>query len=175
MKKTFIAGSATIILAATPVFGVFATNPSDVVDTLTITVAEVCELTRTSGGGSYTATMTASDYEEQFGTSTIKALCNSGSGYDVTGVFNALSGSVSGSIPYQASAPVAGTNGYTAVKGAYSSTDYLTSGTTGNLISTNGPDTASGTSAQVSYKVATAANIAAGTYTGSAVYTLVKK
>ena len=176
MKKTLIASIASVTFAAMPIMGVFAAanDPAAVEDTLSVTVDEICNFTRPTGSGSYTKTMTAGALDESFGTSTYKVVCNVAGGYYVSAGFTALTGSVSGSIPYQASAPSGGTSGWTAVKGASSSTTYLAA-TGAKLIETNGPDTSSGTSQQVSYKVATASNIAQGSYQGTATYTLVKK
>ena len=49
MKKTLIAGAASVALAAMPVVGVFATAPingSPIVDTLNITVSDACSFSR---------------------------------------------------------------------------------------------------------------------------------
>lgn len=174
MKKGLIISVASFALAAMPIMGVFAADPSAVVDNLSVTVDEICTFTRTTGNGNYTNTMAASAVNNSFGTSTFTAVCNAGSGYTVAAVFTALTGSVSGSIPYAASAPSAGTNRWTAVKGASSSTTYIAA-SNGTLMDTSGPDTSTGTVQQVSYKVSTASNIAQGSYTGTATYTLSQK
>lgn len=175
MKKSIIAGTASAVFALTPVFGVFATaDPSSVTDTLKVTVDDTCSLTRSAGSASLTQSMTANQLKNDFGTSTITSVCNAGSGYKVTGTFIALAGPGSNSIPYQTTAPAAGTSGWTAVLGNSSSTSFIISGTAGNVHSTNTADTSSGHDAVISYKVATADNIAAGTYTGTATYVLVQ-
>lgn len=174
MKKTIIAGTASAVFALTPVFGVFATaDPASVADTLKVTVDDTCALSRTGGSASLTHTMTANQLKADFGYSEIKSTCNNASGYKVTGTFNALADGTK-TIPYQATAPSAGTSGWTAVLGNSSSTSYITSGTAGNVHSTNTADTAAGHTATVSYKVATADNIAAGTYVGTATYVLLQ-
>ena len=40
MKKSIVAGAASLVLAAMPVVGVFAADPDAVVDTLTVNVNE---------------------------------------------------------------------------------------------------------------------------------------
>ena len=174
MKKSLIVSVASLALAAMPIMGVFAADPSAVVDNLSVTVDEICTFTRTTGNGNYTNTMAANAVNNNFGTSTFTAVCNAGSGYTVAAVFTALNGSVSGSIPYAASATSAGTNRWTAVKGASSSTTYIAA-SNGTLMDTSGPDTSTGTVQQVTYKVSTATNIAQGSYTGTAKYTLSQK
>ena len=176
MKKTIIAGTASAVFALTPVFGVFATgtqaaDPASVADTLKVTVDDTCSLTRSGGSASLTHTMTASQLKTDFGYSEIKSVCNNASGYKVTGTFNALADGTK-TIPYQTTAPAAGTSGWTAVLGSSSSTSYITSGTAGNIHITNTADTSAGHTATVSYIVATASDIAAGTYVGTASYVL---
>ena len=175
MKKSLIIGASSLVFAAAPVFGVFAANPA-VQDTLTVTVDEICTFTRNSGGSGATISnsMTAGALNANFGTNTFKAVCNAGSGYSVAAVFTALTGSVSGSIAYSATTPTAGSGTWTAAKGGSSSTDNLAA-SNAKLIDKSGPDTSSGTSQQVTYKVSTQNDIAQGTYTGTAKYTLTQK
>ena len=173
MKKSLIIGASSLVFAAAPVFGVFAaTNPSAVQDTLTVTVDEICTFTRNSGGSGATIsnTMTAGALNASFGSNTFKAVCNAGSGYSVAAVFTALSGSVSGSIAYSATTPTAGSGTWTAT---VSGSNIAASG--GKLMNTSAPDTSAGTSATVTYKVSTQSDIAQGTYTGTATYTLTQK
>ena len=151
-----------------------ASDPAAVVDTLTVTVDEICTLTRTAGTGTYTASMQPNKTNMALGTSEFTAVCNSPSGYQVVAAFTALTGSINGSIPYAASKPTTSTKKWTAVKGESSSTTYLaTSGA--KLMDTDGPDTSEGTVQKVSYKVSTGAGLANGTYTGTATYTLTQK
>lgn len=174
MKKSLIIGASSLVLAATPVFGVFAaTNPAAVTDNLSVTVDEICTFTRVTGGSGATISnsMTAGALNSNFGSNTFKAVCNAGSGYSVSAVFTALTGSVSGSITYSATTPTSGSGTWTAAKGGTSSTDNIAA-SNGVLMSKNGPDTSAGTSQQVTYKVSTQSNIAQGTYTGTAKYTL---
>ena len=174
MKKSLIIGASSLVLAAAPAISAFAasSNPTAVVDNLSVTVDEICTFTRNSGGSGATIskTMTAGALNANFGSNTFKAVCNGGKGYSVTAVFSALSGSVSGSIAYSATTPTAGSGTWTAT---VSSSNIAASG--GKLMDTAGPDTSAGTSATVTYKVSTQSDIAQGTYTGTAKYTLTQK
>lgn len=171
MKKSFIISTASFVLAAMPIMGVFAADgdPNPVTDNLTVTVEGICTFTRTNGNGSYTKTMEASKYDAAFATSTFKAVCNADDGYTVKATFTALTGSVSGSIPFQTTTPSAGTSGWATLKGTSGST-YVSNNTT--LFSNSGADTSAGTSQAVTYRVATGSDIAQGSYTGRATYTL---
>lgn len=173
MKKSLIIGATSLVLAATPVFGVFATtgDPAAVADDLSVTVDEICNFTRSSGNGSYSKGMSASAYDNNFGNTTLKVVCNADDGYTVKAVFTALS-ATNGSIPYANSTPAAGTSSWAALKGTSGST-YLSNN--GNVINTSTADTSAGTSQPVRYQVATADNIAQGTYQGTATYTLTQK
>ena len=173
MKKSLIIGASSLVLAATPVFGVFAasSNPSAVVDDLSVTVTEICTFERTSGNGNYSKGMSANAVDLNFANSTLKAVCNADDGYTVKGVFTALN-ATNGSIAFGTKKPVAGTSSWAALKGTSGSTYFSSNG---NVISTSAADTSSGTSQAVRYQVATADNIAQGTYTGTATYTLTQK
>ena len=48
MKKSLIMGATSLVLAATPVFGVFAAtgDPAAVTDNLKVTVTEICRVLR---------------------------------------------------------------------------------------------------------------------------------
>jgi hypothetical protein len=171
MKKTLIMGATSLVLAATPVFGVFAAtgDPSAVTDNLKVTVTEICTFTRSSGNGSYSKSMLANALDDNFANTTLKAVCNADDGYKVVGTYTALAGTPGGSIPFGTTKPAAGTSSWAVLKGTTGST-YLTNN--GNIISKSGADTSAGTSQAVRYQVATADNIAQGTYTGTATYTL---
>ena len=176
MKKTLIMGATSLVLAATPVFGVFAAtgDPAAVTDNLKVTVEEICTFTRTTGEGTYEKTMQANKLDTQFGTTTFKAVCNGDDGYSVAAVFTALAGSVSGSIAYSATTPTAGSGTWTATLGAYTATTNMAA-SGAKLIDKSTADDVNGTSQQVSYKVSTQATIAQGTYSGTATYTLTQK
>ncbi len=171
MKKSLIIGASSLILATTPVFGVFATtgDPAAVTDNLSVTVEEICTFTRSSGNGSYSKGMSANGVDLNFANTTLKAVCNADDGYKVVGVYTALAGTPGGSIPFGTTKPAAGTSSWAVLKGTSGST-YLTNN--GNVITKSGADTSSGTSQAVRYQVATADNIAQGTYQGTATYTL---
>lgn len=168
MKKSLIISANSLTLALMPIMGVFAAtgDPAQLTDNLSVTVTEICTFTRTDGDGDYADTMAASAYDASFATSTFKAVCNADDGYTVKAVFTALAGSQSGSIPYSTTAPAAGYNRWSALKNSSIMENNS------NLISTNTADTSAGTSATVLYRVSTAADIAQGSYVGTATYTL---
>lgn len=191
MKKALIAGAASVALAAMPVVGVFAEDNTSITDNFSLTIAPSCNLTRAAAGdaftmsgatsGSYvtdavTYTLSAASANQKYtaGTSTLKVICNNQTGYKLTGTFSALTSNVkdaSGNditIPYSAAAVEAGTAGWT----AYTSSNYYTSGASGNILSSNTVSAAAGDTKAVTYDIATASNQAAGTYTGTASYSL---
>ena len=176
MKKSLILGATSLVLATTPVFGVFAAtgDPSAKVDNLSVNVEEVCSFERTTGNGNYTNSMTAGALNANFGSSTFKAICNADDGYSVAAVFTALTGSVSGSITYSETTPTAGSGTWTATLGGTSATDNMAA-SGAKLIDKNTADDANGTTQQVTYKVSTQATIAQGSYQGTAKYTLTQK
>lgn len=168
MKKTVIAGVASFAFAATPVFGVFATNPT-VTDTLTVTVAGVCTFARTTGSATYEKTMTAGQLDTSFGSSTFTANCNNGSGYSISATFSSLTFTgATNSIAYSATTPTSGSGTWTAAK------DGTTNlAVTGAVLGTrNTQDPSGGSTYSVTYKVGLLANQPKGTYTGTAVYAL---
>lgn len=169
MKKTLIAGAASLAFAATPVFGVFATNPAALTDTLTVTVAVSCTFARTAGESTYAKTMTANQLDEEFGTSTFTSHCNNGSGYTVTPTFTSLTFTGAAQpITYSTTTPTAGSGTWTATLSGASSN--LTSGTAMSTQSSQDP--AAGRTLTVIYKVGLKNNQAKGTYTGTASYQL---
>ena len=176
MKKSLIMGATSLVLATTPVFGVFAAtgDPAALTDNLSVTVEEICTFSRTTGSGNYSNSMTANALNANFGTSTFKAICNADDGYSVAAVFSALAGSVSGSIAYSATTPTAGSGTWTATLGASSATNNMAA-SGAKLIDKSTADDANGTTQQVTYKVSTQATIAQGTYEGTAKYTLTQK
>lgn len=169
MKKTLIAGAASLALAATPVFGVFATNPAALTDTLTVTVAVSCNFTRTTGEGTYSKTMTANELDLEFGSSTFTSKCNNGSGYSITPTFTDLTFSGATSpIAYNTTTPTAGSGTWTATLGT--ATTNLTSGTAFGAQTSQDP--AAGRTYTINYKVGLKNNQPKGTYTGKATYQL---
>ena len=172
MKKTLIAGAASLAFAATPVFGVFATNPAALTDTLTVTVAVSCTFSRTTGEGTYAKTMTANELDPSFGTSTFTSHCNNGTGYTITPTFTSLTFSGAAQpIAYSTTTPTAGSGTWTAqIEGGAN-----IAATNGVLMNTNQQDPVGGTTATVIYKVSLNDDQAQGTYRGTATYTLAQK
>ena len=175
MKKAVIAGAASAILAAMPVVGAFAAT--SVYDIINVTVTDECTFNRTAGEGTYNVTMLANAINEGFGSSTFTASCNfadqsqpgaEGSDIQVTASFASLM-SGSNEIPYSDGAITAGTAGWNASKGDRLA-DAIAIANGADLI--NASDVFTSQSATVWYSVATASNQAAGTYTGTATYTL---
>ena len=169
MKKTLIAGAASLAFAATPVFGVFADNPAALTDTLTVTVATSCTFERTTGTGTYAKTMLANKVDAEFGSSTFTSHCNNGKGYKITPTFTSLSFTGAAQpITYATSTPTAGSGTWTAKLSGSSSS--LTSGTA--FGSQTSQDPTAGRAVTILYTVSTKSNQAKGTYTGTATYQL---
>lgn len=169
MKKTLIAGAASITLAAMPVMGVFAAT--SVIDEITANVSDTCTLNRTAGQGVYATTLLKDSVSENFATSTFTATCNfdpSGNDLEVTASFSSLD-SGADSIPYLGTDLVAGTAGWTAFVGDRAATAVPLSNN-GKLIDATAVDTSQ--VATVWYSVATDTNQNAGSYKGYATYTL---
>lgn len=194
MKKALIAGAASAVLAAMPVVGVFAaaSNPSNLVDTLNVTIEDSCTWTRTlstadtnvtigtatSATATASRTMTADQLIAEFAVSTINAKCNNTKGYKITGTFTDLLGQVSSSdttalnngekISYGGAAALASGTWIAKLGDA---TTGLASGTSGNVASTTASDDmTAGSTYTITYGVSTAAAQPAGYYTGSATY-----
>lgn len=166
MKKTIIAGAAaSVALAAMPLVGVFAEDPK-VVDTFNVTVNKSCTFGSTTGQ-TYTASLDMNDIEEFTGKkTTLTVICNGTSGYNVTASFIGLT-SGDNTIPYYTTdAPTAGKS----VWAAYKNGTPLTSGV--NVMENDSNTSATGDTIDITYKVSTADGQAAGTYEGSATYTL---
>lgn len=172
MKKSIVAGAASLVLAAMPVVGVFAADPDAVVDTLTVTVNESCNFTRETGNGQYTQNMAAGALKSDFGSSTFKSACNNGKGYDINAVFTSLThkGNAGQAIAYSTTAPTAGSGTWTA---AVSGSSIAATG--GKLGEQSTQDPAGGRTYTVDYSVSLHDDQAQGTYEGTATYTLVQK
>ena len=172
MKKSIVAGAASLVLAAMPVVGVFADNPEAVVDTLTVNVNESCNFQRSTGNGNYTQTMAAGALNSSFGSSTFTAACNNGLGYDINAVFTSLAHKQNKgeAITYNVETPTGGSGTWTATVG---STNIAA--TSGKLATRTSQDPAGGSTYTVSYTVSTHDDQAQGSYEGTATYTLVQK
>ena len=174
MKKSIVAGAASLVLAAMPVVGVFAADPAAVEDTLTVTVNEACTFEHNTGStGEFTHSMSANAIDDKFGSSTFKAACNNGKGYDINASFASLvntnNPSVS-AIAYSATTPTAGSGTWTATVDSSNIAE-----TKGKVATRTSQDPAGGSTYTVSYTVSTHEDQAQGTYTGKATYTLVQK
>ena len=171
MRKLLLCGLATPLAFLSG--SVFATSdPAAVVDNLSVNVEEICTFSRTVGTGSITKAMTANKGATNMGGSTFKAICNANSGYSVKAVFTSLTGG-SGSASFAYSSPSKGYNRYSAYLGDSSSTTRVAAN--GNIIDTSEADGEDGITQQIYYKCSTATDVPAGTYTGTATYTLTQK
>lgn len=173
MKKSLVAGAASIALAALPVVGVFADNPAAVVDTLTVTVNESCTFAREGGSATITQTMTAGQLKSDFGGNTFRAICNNGKGYDINAVFTDLThtGNAGEAIAYSATAaPSANSGTWNATVGG-----SILAKTGDVLGSRNTQDPSGGSTYTVAYAVSLHNDQAKGTYQGTATYSLVMK
>ena len=171
MKKLIITSVVSGAMAVLPLADVLATAcGSAITDNLSVTVTSQCEFTRTSGNGTYSITKDVNTLDETL-TSTFKVVCNNKTGFTTKGSFTSLAKSGAQAITYTSStAPTAGSGTWTAIKGGTG-----TAASTSNMIANNGTVMSSstvtgGTSQQVSYKISTRANQAAGSYTGTATY-----
>ena len=184
MKKALIAGAASVALAAMPLVGVFADGDiTTMTDTLNITVNPTCTFQVASGhesvDESFSATMTASEVKT-FTASAAKIYCNQYNGYKVSATFTSLNGKVTGtetsngnSITYKPNAAAAADDGKwsAAISGdGITGTIYPASGS--YIIEQSANTPAAGHSFQAVYTVGAASDQAAGTYTGTATYTL---
>ncbi len=184
MKKALVMGVASVALAAMPVVGVFAVqapDPDAFTDTIEITVEGSCTWSRSTGDGTYEATIAAGGTNNNVGTSTFTSSCNNGTGYTVTGDFTSLAHTTGDGTPITFSdeniAANSGTwNAYrSGVTGGVTHTDYSAAANLtddGIVYKTTGADTATASSFTVVYKVATHAIQSQGLYRGTATYTL---
>ena len=178
MKKSLIAvaGIAALGLAVVPFAGVFAADITSMKDTINVTIADACTFDVASH--SYTKAMTANT-ADTIGATTMKVTCNNYTGYDVNGVYASLNGNGTNKITFGEAAPAAGTSTWAAQAivtldgGSPAAAAYL--GNNGTVMSNTKQTVAAGDTAAIAYKAATSNNIAAGTYTGTATYTLMKK
>lgn len=183
MKKGIVTGSvAALALTVLPVASVFATE----VDTVNVTVSPSCTLARqayasggvtnntshmngtdgtwstTAGENKLSATRANGTVTTGLGTSQFKVVCNNASGYKVTVATTALtSGSLS--IPSNTS--------YSASASGWSPIVDTEKIANGGTVRTESATTA-GTTFEVGYGVGISATQAAGTYSGTATYTL---
>ena len=175
MKKSLIAGAgiAALSLAVVPFAGVFAGDITTMKDTINVTIADAC--TFDTASHSYTKTMTANT-ADTIGTTTMKVTCNNAKGYAVEGTFTDLTGPAKASgnetITYGADAAVAAGDGKWNATVASATSPLAKSSAA--VTSKNTMSAAGGDSTTITYKAGTTNNQAAGTYTGTATYTLTK-
>ena len=176
MKKSIIAAGATsIFLAAMPVVGVFAADPT-ITDNLSVTVSDYCIFKSGSQNDTYTATSVAAGalWTSSSDPHPMTVTCTGN--YKITPTMTALTASGSSSnITYSATTATAGSQtwsaSYVVTGDATPSTDSgnFTSGTAVNGSKTV---TTAGDIWTVTYKVGLSAAQPSGTYTGTATYVL---
>lgn len=178
-------GAMSLALAAVPLVGVFA----DFTDTINVTINESCTLTRqayASGGvtnntshkngtggtwsttantDTLSATMSNGTTQANLGSSQFKVVCNRGGGYKVTVATTDLS--TTGASPFT----IPNNKTYSASVSGWSPVSGSTKLVNGDTVNTVTSPTA-GTTFEVSYGVGISTTQAAGTYTGTATYSL---
>ena len=166
----------SVALAGLPLVNSLAVT--ELQDTIQASVAESCTLERTVGDGNYSATVQAGTVYSPFVTSTYKVICNNATGFTVDAVFTKLSGTGE-AITYGNVTPDATHLGiwtaYTSFNSANIAGTWQAASSTytgGVLMSANSVTAAAGQTATVTYKIGIRDNQAAGTYTGTATYTL---
>ena len=188
MKKLAIVGvSAALAVAAVPFGLVSAVDITTVTDTLTVTIDPTCSFnaqqdgTAPSATNGYSKTMTANGFDDSFGVTTLIVTCNNAKGYSVGSVMNTLTGpakagSGNEEITYSTTdLSAAGQGKYSAgysnvIGGATAVTGQVPQ--SGTLMTSNTMTPAAGDTSTITYKVSTTSNQAAGSYVGTAVYTL---
>ena len=178
MKKSIIAaGAASIALAAMPVLGVFATDDGSVVDSFTLTLSDYCIFVNdASTDDTYTGNLTAGVlWTDASDPHPMVITCSKA--YTLTPDFTALTSSTapSGSDITYVTTATAATAGSKKWSASYAKTGDGENGSGVFLDDTavNGAATTSaGHTYTVTYNVGPAAAQPAGTYTGTATYTL---
>lgn len=188
MKKAIIAGAASAVLAAMPVLGAFAAQQSSVTDTITLTVSPTCKMEADAAANTYdlgTSTV-AHEYAAVTGTP-MTITCNAQAGWTLTATANALTASgtdqtipfgayaTTGESVWSASFALSG-NDTDNASIATGFNDYTaTSASNAVIVSANGEagkkKAVSGLVITPSYKAYGAAHQAAGSYSGTIVYT----
>ena len=187
MKKAIIAGASAAVLAAMPVLGVFADQQATVTDTVTLTVSKTCMMeasasTATKDLGTSTV---AHEYAAVTGTP-MTITCNAQAGWNISATAEAMTASgTADTIPFGAygttssvwSASIAlSGNDTTHAQIANGWSDWTATTASSTPIvsatgSTGAKDSVSGLIVTPSYKAYGAANLAAGSYSGTIVYT----
>lgn len=183
MKKTLIAGAASLAVAAMPVAGVFAAGMTQT-DNLEVVITKNCAIDTVSHAdgaatwedGTLSKAIVAGNYEASFGSTEFTIICNNKDGWKVTAVADANLTTGSDNLPLLFSAiSNASESGYTVT----TSTSDATVSNTGIMASasqivaqSSTPTVSAGAKFTSSYAVAVADGQAAGTYEGSVTYTL---
>lgn len=169
MKKSIIAGAASVALAAMPVMGAFAAT--SVTDTITANVTDACSFNRTAGEGTYATSILPNAIVENFASSSFAVTCNFATGAKDINVTASFTDLVNGefAIPYSGTALTAGTAGWNAAAGDFSA-GAVSIADGGDLINVEGAT--ENQTATVWYSVATDADQETGAYKGYATYTL---
>lgn len=180
MKKTLMLAVASVACAALPAVGVFATDITTMTDTINITISQTC--TFDTASHSYTKSGAVANTLYTLGTTTMTVTCNKYNGYTVQGVMNSLSAnSGSNTIGCKTNSEAAAGDGkYSAAvkvrtNGTQATDPTYLCGTTSSkatIMSRTSNTASGGESTTIVYKVGTGANQAAGTYSGTVVYTL---
>ncbi len=195
------ASVAALGLAVVPFAGVFAADKltATMTDKLTVTVQPTCLFTQSktktttdwvadAGNEEYTAKLGINEKIDNVGTTNMRVICNDAQGYSVTAtsITDLTHQNSTDKIAYNNAAVEAGTSSWSAYRfnATAGTTDpYYISKETGNtnntVLSSTKPTNSTitdgkiaGDTVDIKYGVATSANQAAGTYTGSITYTL---
>ncbi len=188
MKKAIIAGAASAVLAAMPVMGAFAAQQATVTDTVTLTVSPTCKMEADAAAATYdlgTSTV-AHEYAVITGTP-MTITCNAQAGWNVTATASALTATgTDQTIPFgayandgesvwSASFALSGNDTDNASIAAGFDDFTATAASNAVIVSANGAAGAkkavSGLVITPSYKAYGAAHQAAGSYSGTIVYT----
>ena len=189
MKKSLAIGMISLALAAAPALTVAAAE----VDNISVTVSASCTLARqayasggvtnntshkngtdgtwstTAGNNTLSATRSNSTVTYALGSSQFKVVCNNASGYNVSVATTALVHSVTNTITIPNNNNFsASVSGWAPLSAARASGIKYTNGAVVKTEST----TTSGTTFEIFYGVGISASQAAGTYTGTATYTI---
>lgn len=177
-------GAVALGFAVVPVSGAFAATSFD--DTITAVINESCTVTKSSGAGTYSATIVNGKAKSDLAGSVLSVKCNSKAGWDLKAVGAGTatdktqmvaSGTGSGNIA-TGTATSGGTSNWAfkiAGTGASSSyTSFAKVPSTATSIA-SGTTTTDGSSFTVTYQIYMSPTQAAGTYTGKVTYTVSAK
>lgn len=171
MKKYLAVGLASMAITAVPFFSSISHAAGGaVIDELNITLYDSCTIDRSEGLGEYYSTVIPGSHSNNFATSVFSVSCNNPDVYYITAQFSDLTDESDHKIVYRASEPNDNAS-YWAVKAGQTipSQTYVTSGD--RILSVTAAD--EGESVSVRYSVGVSPDQPAGSYTGTATYTLV--